>query len=161
MGRPGEDENYGTADYEDAAISLEEYIDRVREIGNGDVKPYVRVSQPAYINGNVYFNGAKAFARECDRVISEADPKLAVEKTAEGVYLHITIPEEALKLKTLQIDTQTLGMTRLTEARYENPDGSAIRLNHDLLGNERGNKPVVGPLEGLKAGENRVLIWKK
>ncbi|MCI8293853.1 MAG: DUF1565 domain-containing protein [Hespellia sp.] len=161
VGRPGEDENYGTADYEDAAISLEEYIDRVREIGNGDVKPYVRVSQPAYINGNVYFNGAKAFARECDRVISEADPKLAVEKTAEGVYLHITIPEEALKLKTLQIDTQTLGMTRLTEARYENPDGSAIRLNHDLLGNERGNKPVVGPLEGLKAGENRVLIWKK
>lgn len=63
-------------------------------------------------------------------------------------------------MNTCQINTQILGMTRLTEERYENPDGSSIILNYDLLGNVRSEKPVVGPLENLKIGENSVLIWK-
>lgn len=160
FGRGEEKENYGTADYDDAAISLEEYIDRVKALGNGDVEQYAMVAQPAYINGNVYFNGAKSFHRERNKVISNINPNMSVEKKEEGVYLNITLPKEILDMNTCQINTQILGMTRLTEERYENPDGSSIILNYDLLGNVRSEKPVVGPLENLKIGENSVLIWK-
>ena len=65
-----------------------------------------------------------------------------------------------LELNTRQVDSEYLGMTRLTEARFENPDESDIAIDHDLLGNKRGKKPVAGPLEGLNAGENTVCVWK-
>ena len=55
--------------------------------------------------------------------------------------------------------TETLGSTRLDEGIYDAPDGSAIVLDTDLVGNKRAAVPTVGPLEGLKAGQNRVKVW--
>ena len=52
-------------------------------------------------------------------------------------------------------------MTRLTEERYENPDGSSLVLDCDLTGAERGQCPTAGPLERLHAGKNRVVVWRR
>lgn len=161
VGGDKENRNYGTADYSDAPISLEEYIERVRALGDGDVEQYAMVPQPAYINGNAYLYGAKAFLGECEKVISNINPEMSIVEKDGEVYLDIILPEEMFCMDTCRVDTQMLGMTRLTEARYENSDGSPVSLDCDLLGNSRGDKPAAGPLESLKAGKNHVMIWKK
>ncbi len=161
VGGDKENRNYGTADYSDAPISLEEYIERVRALGDGDVEQYAMVPQPAYINGNAYLYGAKAFLGECEKVISNINPEMSIVEKDGEVYLDIILPEEMFCMDTCRVDTQMLGMTRLTEARYENSDGSPVSLDCDLIGNNRGDKPAAGPLESLKAGKNHVMIWKK
>ncbi|MCI8769559.1 MAG: DUF1565 domain-containing protein [Lachnospiraceae bacterium] len=161
VGGDKENRNYGTADYSDAPISLEEYIERVRALGDGDVEQYAMVPQPAYINGNAYLYGAKAFLGECEKVISNINPEMSIVEKDGEVYLDIILPEEMFCMDTCRVDTQMLGMTRLTEARYENSDGSPVSLDCDLIGNNRGDKPAAGPLESLKAGKNHVMIWKR
>ena len=153
--------NYGTADYNDAPVSLEEYVERAVALGDGDVEQYARVPQPAYINGNIYLGGAEAFSREHDKAVSDLNPELAIVTEEDGVYLNITLPEDMADIASCKIDTEMLGMTRITEARYENPDGSPVVIDYDLLGNSRSEDPAAGPLEQLAAGRNHVLVWKK
>ena len=51
-------------------------------------------------------------------------------------------------------------MTRITEERFEAPDGSDLRLDTDLVGNAVKGAVLAGPLQGLQAGKNRVKIWE-
>lgn len=159
LGGTEENEIYGTADYDDAPTSLQEYIDEVLTYGHGDVQLFEKVKQPAYINGNAYFHGAKAFNKEQHNLISDENPNVAVITKEDGVYLQITLPEEFFNIKAQVIDTETLGCTRLTEEYYENPDGSPLTVNRDLLGNELNEVPIAGPIQGLKAGFNEVKIY--
>ena len=162
LGGDRTDKPYGTADYNGSPVSLEEYIQLVKEAGDGDVEEFEKVKQPVYVNGNMYLQGAKAFEKEQDYFADESQcADLHITEEEEGAYLHITLPEGCFEVETQVVDTKILGMTRLTEQRFDNPDGSDILLDHDLVGQIRGEKPLVGPLEGLKAGKNKVLIWKR
>ena len=147
------EKKYGTLHYNGSPTSLEEYIERVQALGNGDVENFEKVKQPAYVNGNVYLGGAKSFDGEAEKcVVEDADADLFVEERADGAYLHITLPEEMFAMKVSQVSSVTLGMTRLTRERFENPDGSDILFE---------DKSIAGPLECLKPGENVVCIWKR
>ncbi|MCI7791929.1 MAG: hypothetical protein MR531_14345, partial [Lachnospiraceae bacterium] len=46
--------------------------------GHGDVQLFEKVKQPAYINGNAYFNGAKAFAKEKDNLLWNTNPEASI-----------------------------------------------------------------------------------
>ena len=50
-------------------------------------------------------------------------------------------------------------MTRITEGRFERPDGSDLSIDKDLLGNVMKENVIAGPLQGLKAGKNRIKVW--
>lgn len=160
VGGTQKDRFYGTASYDGAPVSIEEYVQRVKELGVGDLKLFEKVKQPAYINGNVYLNGATVFEREEDCYMDDQNPQVSIERSEDGVYLEITLPEEMFEVDTEVIHTQLLGMTRLTEAYYENPDGSEMVLNKDMVGFGRGIKPVPGPLETLNSGRNRIKVWR-
>lgn len=41
------------------------------------------------------------------------------------------------------------------------PDGTDLVLDRDMAGAQRSRRPVAGPLEGLKPGKNKILVWKK
>jgi hypothetical protein len=64
-------------------------------------------------------------------------------------------------LVTDMITTDYLGAPRITEEIFENPDGTPICIDTDLLGNARGENPTAGPLEGLRAGTQKIKIWNK
>jgi hypothetical protein len=64
-------------------------------------------------------------------------------------------------MATETITSDLLGMPRLVEECFENPDGSLVRVDTDMLGNARSANPTAGPIEGLKAGKNRIKIWNK
>ena len=150
----------GTAMYNGSTVSLEEYMEKIASYGIGDLELHQKTEQPLYASGNVYLNGAEAFDREtgnfCDK---NFDPKVKVVEDNGAVYLEIDLPEEALTLPTRLHSTQTLGTVRIADAVFENPDGSPLAIDVDLNGVKRAERPTVGPLEGLKAGFNRVKVW--
>ena len=159
VGVPGV-ENCGTAGYNPNTASYEEYVEKVLSQGVGDLEMFKRVEQPAYIASNAYFNGAEGFEREMSGYSDKAfDPGVKIIEDGGAVYLEINIKPEPLKKPASLVSTATLGTVRIVDAIFDSPDGKPITFDVDYLGISRSNEPAVGPLEGLKAGMNRVKVW--
>ena len=150
----------GTHDYDGCMTSIEEYMQTITSKGNGDHEQFASVTQPAYINKNAYLKGAKPFERERYNFVSDEDPMVKVAEDADGVYLQISVEKGMFEIPTTILKTEDIEMVRITEAAFENPDGSPMILNQDFLGNERAETPTVGPIEGLKEGENKIYLFK-
>lgn len=161
IGGTEEGESYGTAAYDGAPSSIEEYIDRVKALGHGDVQLFARIPQPAYINGNVYLKGAKAFCDEKNKYTDDtSDASVRIIKKADGVYLQSNLPSAALACCGELITTQLLGMTHMSDELYETPQGEPLTIDHDLTGMARGSSPVPGPIEALSGGIEEIRIWQ-
>lgn len=160
VGGKEEGKFYGTSEYNGSPTSLHEYIERVKALGYGDLEQFERVRQPAYIRGNVYLNGALPFEAERDSCVCSARAEVRIVRGLDGVYLETELPEEMFLGKGEVVTSEKLGLTRITEERFEAPDGSDLRLDSDLAGNVVGDSVLAGPLQGLRAGKNRVKIWK-
>lgn len=159
----GREENrfYGTAGYDGSPVSLEEYIERYLALGHGDVEQYAEVRQPAFIDGNVYLQGAEGFDREEHCLKDGSGAEVSVMDEGDTVFLEIALPEGMGEVKTERITSAKLGLTRLSEARFEAPDGASLSLGLDMNGEERGDSPLPGPLEGLHRGKNKVAVWRR
>jgi len=151
----------GTAFYNGYPSSLEEYIELVKKHGKGDVEYFMREKQPVYLANNYYGDGAPAYENEKGAVLSEMASEVQILEEDDGLYLEITLDSAFDSMKTETVTTEMLGMPRLTEELYENPEGSPICVDTDMLGNIRGANPTAGPIEGLKAGKQRIKIWNK
>ena len=154
------EESYtGTAGYDKHPSTWEEYLKRIIDLGNEDHEKFKLVPQAVYINGNAYLKDAPAYAQEKDNYVSKADPKVKIVEEADGTYLEMDVEEGVLNISTQIIHTKMLGMPRITEAPFDAPDGSMIVFDKDVLGAQRSGYPTAGPIEGLKAGHNRILVW--
>ncbi|MER2063404.1 MAG: hypothetical protein ABS873_02020, partial [Alkalibacterium sp.] len=157
----GEDgiEGVGTDHYKGYTTSLEEYIGSVHNDKGSDHGAYNEVEQPVYINQNAYLNGANPFDREEDNLVAAHDPEIKIVEEGNEVYLELNLPDDFEDVKGDVHSTHTLERVRLTDVDYENPDGSAVVLNTDLLGNKKDGPSVLGPLQDLKSGKNRIKVW--
>ena len=151
----------GTVVYTDYPDSMEEFIERVDKHGKGDVEYYMRERQPVYIANNYYGDGVQAYDKEKGAFLTDCPSEAVITEEADGVYLTITLAEGFDKMATETVTTEKLGMPRLTEEPYENPDGTPICVDFDLFGNARGEHPTAGPIEGLTAGTQKILLLKK
>lgn len=161
LGGTEEDQRYGTNTYDGAPVSMEEYIERVRTQGSGDVGMFAKVKQPVYIDGNVYYKGAPHFDREENYLCLANDPQIRILDEVDTVYLEIYVEEEVLSIGNEIITSDKLEVPRIVEERFENPDGSDIVLDKDMLGCCRGASPVPGPLQNLVVGYNKIKIWER
>ena len=173
----------GTGAYNGHPDSYEEYIRGIRKAFPqngvpGDENLYIQVPQPVYIARNVYGAGAKRYDGEKDFSVKEGGWSIRIEakepetsgrsmpaaefiRQRRGfVYLELDADDAILAQKTQVMSTADLGETRVTEAFFENPDGSEIILDRDYRGELRtdGNNPA-GPFAELKPGRNRLCIW--
>ncbi|MDY3918291.1 MAG: right-handed parallel beta-helix repeat-containing protein [Candidatus Limivivens sp.] len=149
----------GTAGYNGHPSSWEEYQEMIASKGNSDHEKFQETPQAVYINRNVYLKGAPAFGAEKENFLSEADPRVKILEEVDGTYLEMDLEEGVFQIPTEIIETNTLGMPRITEAPFDDPDGNPIIFNRDYFGAERGENPVPGPMEGLHPGHNRVRVW--
>lgn len=101
------------------------------------------------------------YENEKDALTSGSDLQIQIEKVREGIYLNITVPEELLRHNGELVTTEQLGMPRIVEERYENPDGSGIVFNRDICGEKRNGNILAGPFCSLEKGKNRIMVWKK
>lgn len=152
---------FGTVGYNGCPVSLEEYVENVKKADCGDLESHLAVKQPAYVNSNCYLGGAERFEREENYFSSKENGSAKIVYEEDGIYLDIEIPKGALQIKTECITSRTLGMVRIVEMAFENPDGTELILDRDYRGERRGDSPLPGPLEKLKEGHNHVKIGER
>ncbi len=139
---------------------MEEYIEKIRGEGVGDLELFKRVEQPVYTSGNAYLNGAEGYQREKDAWTDSAfNPGVKIVEEGDEVFLEMNAEKEMFDLSTKTVSTETLGTARIVDAIFDDPDGNPITMDTDYRGAHRTEKPVAGPIEGLKPGFNRVKVW--
>jgi len=153
------DRHYGTAEYNGSTTSMDEYTLEVQKKGFGYIEHFEWTRQPAYIDRNVYLEGALAFEREENNVVSNASAKIDIVNENDGVYLYIDMPKEALNMECNAICSKDLPITRITECRFEKPNGKDVVIDKDLLGNAYDANVNAGPIQGLKEGLNKIKVW--
>ncbi|MCC8151476.1 MAG: right-handed parallel beta-helix repeat-containing protein [Lachnospiraceae bacterium] len=112
---------------------------------------------PVWSDGNAYFNGAKAWKNEMDKLIDDEN-KVTVELLEQdGKYSIKTNVYDFLgDFKDGIITSDTLGYAFQPEQRFENPDGSAITFDSDYLGEHRGLSTIPGPFASAEAAARQV-----
>lgn len=122
---------------------------------------YEKVKLPMHVNGNAYLNGAKPYEGASNNVVKPGfDPKIKIIEEGESVFLEITLDESCTNLKNKLVTTELLGKAMIPEQAYENPDGSALKIDRDYFGTKRNRKnPSVGPFEDVKPGKVKLRVW--
>ncbi|MEB7798849.1 right-handed parallel beta-helix repeat-containing protein [Staphylococcus xylosus] len=153
--------NVGTEIYNGYNTSLSEFKEAVAK-EEGDHESFHKIKQPVYIEDNAYFNKANQFNREDRNFIDEnVNPNLSIVEEGNDVYLNISVPESFIEFKGQVYDTETLPKVRIVDADFEDENGNSLTLNTDLNDELRENDSMIGPLQTLTAGNNKVKIWTK
>lgn len=113
---------------------------------------------PVWVNGNAYFNGAKACKNEESKLVNEQD-KVTVELVEKnGAYTLKTNVYDLLgDFKNGIITSDTLGEAFEPEERFENPDGTTIVFDTDYLGEHRGTATIPGPFASAECLQKQ--LW--
>lgn len=153
--------NVGTEIYNGYNTSLSEFKEAVAK-EEGDHESFHKIKQPVYIEDNAYFNKANQFNREDRNFIDESvNPDLSIVEEGNDVYLNISVPESFIEFKGKVYDTETLPKVRIVDADFEDENGNSLTLNIDLNDELRENESMIGPLQTLTTGNNKVKIWTK
>ena len=75
-----------------------------------------------------FFGGTASTSVACD----EPMPVTLVEEP-DGLYLRCTVPQAVADTRMQVVTSDMLGVPRIVEERYEQPDGSDYVLDTDLL----------------------------
>lgn len=104
---------------------------------------------PVWSEGNLYFNGAKAYRAEKNGAVDTKHPVCVSAAETDGGWTLQTDLYEFLKeeegLACRMIHSDILGKAFEPEERFENPDGSAITFDADYFGKHRGVDVIPGP----------------
>lgn len=151
-----EAETIGTHYYDIYTPSLETYMADVEALEPGDEDIFIKVKQPVYISDNVYMGKAKPYQYE-DGALSLDDTGEARIYEEDGkVYLEMDVPRALLTKQVKAIHSHSLPTPRIVEELYEDSNGNSIDLSD---GNNGEEAIIVGPLQNLKEGHNKLVIY--
>lgn len=158
----GEEGQMGMAAYETYPSTFAEYQQRNRdEIASGRVQGDPRLPEPIVAAGNVFTGNLPVSKHDKSGMSLAEHLEIATEMKDDGLHMLITVPQALAEFMTPRVATADLGVPRVVEERYENPDGSDIVVDTDLAGKPRQQMDNAGPLAGLHAGVNDIVVWKK
>ena len=113
---------------------------------------------PVWVNGNAYFNGAKACVNEKENLVDNENQVKVELVEKDGHYSIKTNVYEFLKdFRTGIINSDILGYAFEPEQRFEDPDGSTIIFDQDYLGEHRGVAAMPGPF--ADGAEAEKILW--
>ncbi|MCG9792833.1 DUF1565 domain-containing protein [Flavobacterium algicola] len=129
----------------------------------GGMDAYNKQKFPVFIDANLYLNKALPSKIETNFIENRTlQPEISLIQENDDYYLNVTVDESFDKVKTQEVTTVLLGFSFQSEAPFENNDGSPITINEDYFGIKRTTAaPVVGPLDNLKIGKNKIKVWPK
>jgi alpha-L-arabinofuranosidase len=116
---------------------------------------------PLFTGGNVYTNGARPYVKETKPVVQAGfDPKVKLAADGDRWVLQLTLDQAALEPKTTLVTTELLGKAKIPGLRYENPDGSPLKIDSDYFGKSRNAAaPTAGPFEKPGTGPLKLKVW--
>ena len=114
---------------------------------------------PVWIDGNAYFNGAKPWNRERNKLVDEEN-RVTLDLTEKDgeISLKTNVYDFLDTFRTGIIHSDMLGKAFEPEERFENPDGSDIVFNEDYFGDHRGVSTLPGPFADPE--EIGRAVWK-
>ena len=106
---------------------------------------------PVWVDGNAYFNGAKACVNEKNALV-DGEHSVTVELVEkDGTFcLKTNLYQYLQDFENSMINSDILGFAFEPEQRFENPDGTGITFDRDYLGEHRGLHPIPGPFATAK-----------
>ncbi|HKM34509.1 MAG TPA: right-handed parallel beta-helix repeat-containing protein [Lachnospiraceae bacterium] len=124
----------------------------------GKLAQYHFAHLPVWVDGNAYFNGARACKNEKFNLIDSKNTVKVELVEKDGKYsLKTNVYELLGDFKVGIITSDILGYAFEPEQRFENPDGTAITFNEDYLGEHRGLSTIPGPFASGEEAEKQ--LW--
>ncbi|MBO5849665.1 MAG: hypothetical protein J6Q47_00090 [Paludibacteraceae bacterium] len=100
---------------------------------------------PVWAAGNVYFNGAKPMKKEKDAIVDSRNKvEISYEEKDGKIALKTNLYDFIGGAKCKLLKTDDIAMAFEPEQKYENPDGTQIIFDTDILGAKRGENPIPG-----------------
>ena len=119
------------------------YINNVFS-GPADLRQYDDAMLPVVMQGNVFRDGAVSSKWEAG-----GGPAATIVERSDGFY--INVPSRAnwfLQSARRLVTTELLGETVVSDAVYDNPDGTPLKIDTDYFGKPRApSDPTPGPFE--------------
>ena len=114
-------------------------------------------------DNNVYLAGASGFAdKDKASIVDDAATEIDFTVADKGVTLSLNVPPTAVEAHCRPITSARIGKVPLADMFMEHPDGTPLNITTDYFG-----KPIdpanvkPGPLQDLKPGNNRFLLWPR
>lgn len=122
---------------------------------------YDDMEYESYSEGNLFYNGALPYKNGKDFVVVPAYlPLLEIREEDKSLILKLEFDEALSAVPTSLVTTARLGTTIVSEAVFEQSDGTPYVIDTDFTGNKRKqSQPRVGPFEDLEAGSRELVIW--
>jgi len=154
-------ETYGTHAYDGFPASFAEYLALTGEDDGADHNRFHHLKQAVTIKSNAYAGGARPFEREADAVVADAPANVRVVEEGDDVYLDFSLPSALTAAVSPVVTGEDLGRVRLADADFENPDGTPVQADVDLVGTHKdsGTLYPAGPLANLGGDAARVRVW--
>jgi hypothetical protein len=127
----------------------------------GGLEAYNKATRPMHVEGNVYYHGAKPFAKETSRLEKpDFDPEIKLVEDGSSVFLQMTVKDSFRSLDTPVVTTALLSRAEVPDAAYENPDGKPLKVDKDYFDKKRSKKnPTPGPFEKPRKGKLKLKVW--
>ncbi|OHB64884.1 MAG: hypothetical protein A2168_07015 [Planctomycetes bacterium RBG_13_50_24] len=127
----------------------------------GGLDGYDKATLPVQIGGNVYYKGAKPCEKETNCLVkAEFDPHIQLVEEGDSVFLHVTLDDSYRALDNPLVTTSLLGLAKIPNAAYENPDGTPLKIDTDYLGKKRDEtNPSAGPFENPGEEKLKLKVW--
>ncbi len=128
---------------------------------NHGLTGYNNARLPVWIKGNVYYNRAGHYRDETGFYTNPGfKPVVEISEEGKDVMLTYSLDEGAEKANTIFVTTSMLGNAKMPRARFENPDGTPLKIDTDFFGNKRSeSNPAAGPFENPGKGIIKIKVW--
>jgi len=128
---------------------------------NPVLENYNKARLPVWISDNLYYNGAKPIDMEKNKSkASEFNPGVRLVEDGDHLILNLSFDQLYQGQKVTVITTELLGKAKIPKAAFENPDGTAMKIDHDYFGNIRSaENNHAGPFTNAVQGNNELKVW--
>jgi lysophospholipase L1-like esterase len=129
---------------------------------SGSLAIYDEARLPMWMDGNIFFQGAKSSKHESAPINrSASDPALTLVEKSDGFYLTMTLAAALGSERPSQpVTSARLGKASISGCAFENPDGSPITIGTDYFGKPRNAaNPTPGPVEAPGTGTLTMKVW--
>ena len=117
---------------------------------------------PVIMRGNVFLDDATPSQHETSPARGGQPSDLRLSERDGQVRLQMTWDVICSEAPRQEVTAGLLGQAIVPGLGFSNPDGTAVVLDHDYFGRERGEgNPVAGPLAHVVGGTLDVKVWPR
>jgi alpha-N-arabinofuranosidase len=130
--------------------------------GRGDLSSFDKATLSMWVDGNVFFKGAKSCKfEEAPQLNPDSDPVFKLVAKKDGIYLEAMLDKSWAGERTRKlITTELLGKTAISDVPFEQPDSSPLKVDADYFGRKRNEaNPTPGPFENPGTGPLSMKVW--